>query len=44
MQHSTFRLSHEPVHEPLERLRAAVGGANQERIALSEVGQEWIAS
>jgi len=43
MHHSTFRLSHEPVHEPIERLMAALG-SNPGRVALSEVGQEWIAS
>jgi len=43
MHHSTFRLSHEPVREPIERLMAAVG-RDTSRIALSEIGQEWAAS
>lgn len=41
MHHSTFRLSREPVGEPLKRLRAAAGD-EQWRIALSEIGHTWV--
>jgi L-ascorbate metabolism protein UlaG (beta-lactamase superfamily) len=40
MHHSTFRLSHEPLHEPIDRLMRAVGEAS-ERIIIREVGQQW---
>jgi L-ascorbate metabolism protein UlaG (beta-lactamase superfamily) len=40
VHHSTFRLSREPVHEPILRLQNAVGG-DQDRIALRQVGEEW---
>ncbi len=40
MHHSTFRLSREPLGEPVKRLRAAAGD-EQWRIALSEVGETW---
>jgi L-ascorbate metabolism protein UlaG (beta-lactamase superfamily) len=40
MHHSTFRLSHEPVKEPIKRLFAAAGDEKW-RIALSEPGQTW---
>ena len=40
MHHSTFRLSREPVEEPLERLRAAAG-AERWRIATPEIGATW---
>ncbi|HEX4124848.1 MAG TPA: MBL fold metallo-hydrolase [Tepidisphaeraceae bacterium] len=40
MHHSTFRLSHEPTHEPLERLRAAAG-KNEDRIIASRIGEQW---
>lgn len=40
MHHSTFRLSREPVREPIERLFAAARD-EQWRIALSEPGQTW---
>ncbi len=40
IHHSTFRLSHEPLHEPMQRLLAAAGEAN-ERIVIREVGQQW---
>jgi L-ascorbate metabolism protein UlaG (beta-lactamase superfamily) len=42
MHHSTFRLSHEPMHEPIERMLAAAGG-DAERIVIREVGQQWSA-
>ncbi|HOB72908.1 MAG TPA: MBL fold metallo-hydrolase [Phycisphaerae bacterium] len=40
MHHSTFRLSHEPIHEPLERLLAAAG-RSEDRIICREIGQLW---
>jgi L-ascorbate metabolism protein UlaG (beta-lactamase superfamily) len=40
MHHSTFRLSREPVREPIKRLYAAAGDESW-RIALSEPGQTW---
>jgi L-ascorbate metabolism protein UlaG (beta-lactamase superfamily) len=40
MHHSTFRLSREPVKEPIQRLFAAAGDERW-RIALSEPGQTW---
>jgi L-ascorbate metabolism protein UlaG (beta-lactamase superfamily) len=40
MHHSTFRLSREPVREPIKRL-LAVAGDERWRIALSEPGQTW---
>jgi L-ascorbate metabolism protein UlaG (beta-lactamase superfamily) len=40
MHHSTFRLSHEPLHEPIERL-LKVAGDEKDRIVIREVGQQW---
>jgi L-ascorbate metabolism protein UlaG (beta-lactamase superfamily) len=40
MHHSTFRLSHEPTHEPIERMLAAAG-RDVDRIVAREVGQQW---
>jgi L-ascorbate metabolism protein UlaG (beta-lactamase superfamily) len=40
MHHSTFRLSREPVKEPIKRLYT-VAGDESWRIALSEPGQTW---
>lgn len=40
VHHSTFRLSREPVHEPIERLLRAAG-RERERIVITEVGQTW---
>jgi L-ascorbate metabolism protein UlaG (beta-lactamase superfamily) len=40
MHHSTFRLSKEPVGEPLERLLAAAG-REAERVVVREVGGLW---
>lgn len=40
MHHSTFRLSREPVREPITRL-CAVAGDESWRIALGEPGQTW---
>ena len=43
MHHSTFRLSHEPMNEPMERILAATG-RESERIAVREVGGTWTAN
>jgi len=40
MHHSTFRLSHEPVHEPMERL-LTVAGRDEQRIIARQVGDQW---
>ncbi|HEY6332168.1 MAG TPA: MBL fold metallo-hydrolase [Blastocatellia bacterium] len=41
MHHSTFRLSREPVDEPISRLIKAAG-SERWRIALTEPGQTWL--
>src|SRR5437764_763413 len=40
MHHSTFRLSREPVKEPIKRLLAAAG-RERWRVALTEAGETW---
>ena len=40
MHHSTFRLSREPVAEPITRLLRAAGDERW-RVALTEIGQTW---
>jgi L-ascorbate metabolism protein UlaG (beta-lactamase superfamily) len=40
IHHSTFRLSREPVDEPLRRLLVAAG-SERWRVVISEVGQTW---
>jgi L-ascorbate metabolism protein UlaG (beta-lactamase superfamily) len=40
MHHSTFRLSHEPMHEPIERLLTAAG-RDEQRVAVREIGGAW---
>jgi L-ascorbate metabolism protein UlaG (beta-lactamase superfamily) len=40
IHHSTFRLSREPMDEPVRRLLAAAG-AERWRIVMTEVGQTW---
>jgi L-ascorbate metabolism protein UlaG (beta-lactamase superfamily) len=40
VHHSTFRLSREPVEEPMQRLLAAAGGERW-RVVASEVGATW---
>jgi L-ascorbate metabolism protein UlaG (beta-lactamase superfamily) len=40
MHHSTFRLSHEPMGEPMERILGAAGKEG-ERIVVREVGGSW---
>ncbi|MBA3553337.1 MAG: MBL fold metallo-hydrolase [Gemmatimonadales bacterium] len=40
IHHSTFRLSREPVDEPIRRLLAAAG-EERWRVALTEVGETW---
>ncbi len=39
MHHSTFRLSYEPINEPLERLLEAV--KDPARIAIQRIGEQW---
>ncbi len=39
--HSTFRLSREPNHEPLQRLLAAAGG-DAPRVVIRQVGDEFV--
>jgi L-ascorbate metabolism protein UlaG (beta-lactamase superfamily) len=41
MHHSTFRLSHEPKEEPLQRLLTAAG-RNADRICVTEIGGQWV--
>jgi L-ascorbate metabolism protein UlaG (beta-lactamase superfamily) len=41
MHHSTFRLSHEPLHEPIRRMMAAAAG-HEDQIVIQHVGQQWI--
>ena len=43
MHHQTFRLSDEPMHEPIERLQAALE-REPERLALRRVGESYIIS
>lgn len=40
MHHSTFRLSHEAMDEPMRRFMAAAG-EQADRIVIREVGQQW---
>jgi L-ascorbate metabolism protein UlaG (beta-lactamase superfamily) len=40
MHHSTFRLSHEPVAEPMRRMLEAAG-RDTDRIVVREVGGQW---
>ena len=40
MHHSTFRLSHEPVQEPMERMLEAAG-AGADRLIIKEIGGQW---
>ena len=42
MHHSTFRLSHEPMREPLERI-LTVAGNEAERVVIKQVGGMWAA-
>jgi L-ascorbate metabolism protein UlaG (beta-lactamase superfamily) len=41
IHHSTFRLSHEPINEPMERILTAAG-KDAERVVTREVGQTWV--
>jgi L-ascorbate metabolism protein UlaG (beta-lactamase superfamily) len=38
MHHSTFRLSHEPMHEPIQRLMDAAGSRGADRVVVREIG------
>jgi L-ascorbate metabolism protein UlaG (beta-lactamase superfamily) len=40
MHHSTFKLSHEPMNEPIERILTAAG-RDTSRIIIREVGGQW---
>lgn len=40
MHHSTFRLSHEPVGEPIERFLSAAGGL-VDRVVNTQIGASW---
>jgi L-ascorbate metabolism protein UlaG (beta-lactamase superfamily) len=40
MHHSTFRLSHEPMDEPIRRMLAAAG-ADSARVVVREIGDMW---
>jgi len=40
MHHSTFKLSHEPMHEPIERLLTAAAN-DEQRVIVREVGGMW---
>ena len=40
VHHQTFHLSREPYREPVERMLAAAG-AHEDRVSLTEIGQEW---
>jgi L-ascorbate metabolism protein UlaG (beta-lactamase superfamily) len=40
IHHSTFRLSREPMDEPIRRLLAAAG-PERHRVVITEVGQTW---
>lgn len=41
MHHSTFRLSHEPMTEPMDRLLAAAG-SEDDKIVIREIGGMWV--
>jgi L-ascorbate metabolism protein UlaG (beta-lactamase superfamily) len=41
MHHGTFRLSYEPVGEPIERLMTAAGN-RADRVAVREIGGMWV--
>jgi L-ascorbate metabolism protein UlaG (beta-lactamase superfamily) len=41
MHHSTFRLSHEPTREPIERLMTAAG-KDAARVVMTQVGGQWV--
>lgn len=43
MHHATYRLSREPLEEPMERLLAAAG-PDADRIVVREVGGQWAAA
>jgi L-ascorbate metabolism protein UlaG (beta-lactamase superfamily) len=41
VHHQTFRLSEEPMHEPIERLEAALA-SEPKQLALSRVGETFV--
>ena len=40
MHHSTFRLSYEPMHEPMDRMLAAAG-RDDYRVVARQIGMQW---
>jgi len=42
MHHSTFRLSHEPMEEPMQRMLRAAGHA-RDRVIIRRIGDQWTA-
>jgi L-ascorbate metabolism protein UlaG (beta-lactamase superfamily) len=40
MHHSTFRLSHEPMHEPMQRLLGCAG-KEVDKIVVRQIGEQW---
>jgi L-ascorbate metabolism protein UlaG (beta-lactamase superfamily) len=42
IHHSTFRLSHEPMEEPMQRMLQAAGAAS-DRVVIRRIGDQWIA-
>jgi L-ascorbate metabolism protein UlaG (beta-lactamase superfamily) len=40
MHHSTFRLSHEPTAEPIQRILQAAG-RSEDRVVIREIGRQW---
>ncbi len=40
MHHSTFRLSHEPMDEPIQRILCAAG-RDRKRVVIERIGQRW---
>jgi hypothetical protein len=40
MHHSTFKLSYEPIHEPIERLLTAAGRV-VDRVIATQIGGSW---
>ena len=40
VHHQTYRLSNEPMHEPIERLALALA-AEAQRLAIRRIGETW---
>ena len=41
VHHQTFKLSQEPLHEPLERLLSAAGRDEGARVPIRHIGEEY---